>query len=216
MRPESWAAYHEPECILTLALCGHPDAGGYWERRCEEHLTSIGFASVPDWRSTYWHPGLKLFLMVYVDDFKMAGPSDNFAKGWSLIRQKMKTDEPHAVTKCLRCEHLVRDTNVGGVPAKQMEYNMRPFFEQCVDSYFTLTKKTIDTLKPATAPFLDESKVEDSSENKEGLLAPMACKVLMKILCGARLARFDLLRPIAALAFKITKWDTVAIECYID
>ena len=30
----------------------------------------------------------------------------------------------------------------------------------------------------------------------------------MKILYGARLARFDLLRPIAALATMITKWNT--------
>ena len=85
-------------CILKLALYGHPDAGGYWERHCEEHLASVGFVPVLDWRSTYWHPELKLLLMVYVDDFKMAGPSANFAKGWSLIRQKVKTDEPHAVT----------------------------------------------------------------------------------------------------------------------
>ena len=69
---------------------------------------------VPDRRSTYWHPELKLLLMVYVDDLKMAGPSANFARGWSLIRQNIKTDEPHAVTTCLGCEHHVRDTNVGG------------------------------------------------------------------------------------------------------
>ena len=77
----------------------------------------------------------------------------------------------------------------------------------------------ISILKPARTPFLDESKVENSSsDNKEGLLAPIACKVLMKILYGARLARFDLLRPIAALASKITKWDSVCavIEGYID
>ena len=139
LRPESWAEYYEPVCILKVALYGHPDAGGYWERHCEEHLTSIGFVPVPDWRSTYGHH--KLFLMVYVDDFKMSGPSASFAKGWSMIRLKIKTDEPHAGTKRLGCEHLVCDTHVGGVSVKQMEYNMRPFFEQCVDSYLTLTKK---------------------------------------------------------------------------
>ena len=90
----------------------------------------------------------------------MAGPSVNFAKGWSLIRQRIKTDEPHAVTKCSGCVHLVRDTNVGCVSVKQMEYNMRPFFEQCVESYLTLIKHIIDTLKPAETPFPDESKVE--------------------------------------------------------
>ena len=59
---------------------------------------------------------------------------------------------------------------------------MRPFFEQCVDSLLTIIKKTTDTLKPAKTPFLDESKVENSSEDEEGLLAPIACKVLRKIL----------------------------------
>jgi hypothetical protein len=44
----------------------------------------------------------------------------------------------------------------------------------------------------------------------------------MKILYGARLARFDLLRPIAALATKITKWNSNCdrmlhrLVCYIN
>ena len=133
-----------------------PDAGGYWERHCHEHLTSVGFVSVPDWRSTYWHPKFKFLLMVYVDDLKMAGPSANFSKAWELIRQSIKTDEPHAVTKCLGCEHIIRATHVGGVSVNEIEYNMRPFFEQCVDSYLELTKKFKDTLKPAKTPFLDD------------------------------------------------------------
>ena len=56
---------------------------------------------------------------------------------------------------------------------------------------------------------MDESKLKNSSDSKEGLLAPIACKIPMEMPYGARLARFDLLRPIAALASKITKWDTV-------
>ena len=99
---------------------------------------------------------------------------------------------------------------------------MRPFFEQCVESYLALAKKTFDTRKPASTPFLDEPKVENiTNDSKEGLLAPVACKV-MKIMYGARLARFDLLRPIAALASKVAKWDTVCDimlhrpACYIN
>ena len=111
----------------------------------------------------------------------------------------------------------------GGVCRSNKWNNMRPVFEQCVDSCLTLTKKGISTLKPAKTPFLDETKIGSSpSESKEGLLAPIACKVLMKILYGARLARFDLLRPIAALASKITKWDSVCdrmlhrLVCHIN
>ena len=55
------------------------------------------------------------------------------------------------VNKCLGCEH-VRDTNVGGVAVKEIEYNMRPFFEQCVDSYLTLSNKSKSDLKPAKTP----------------------------------------------------------------
>ena len=66
-----------------------------------------------------------------------------------------------------------------------------------------VTKKTIGILKPAKTPFLDESKVESiTNDSKEDLLAPIACKVLMKILYGARLARFDLLRLVALRSFQ--------------
>ena len=92
-----------------------------------------------------------------------------------------------------------------------------------MDSYLTPIKKSTGTLKPAKTPFLDESKVENSaSDSKEGPLAPIACKVLMSIIYGACLARFDVLRPIAALAFEITKWDAVCdrmlhrLACYIN
>eukprot|EP00972_Heterocapsa_arctica_P029195 4293310-Heterocapsa_arctica.AAC.1 len=61
----------------------------------------------------------------------MAGPKENLSKGWQLIRQGIKTDEPKPVSKCLGCERIVRDTVVNGKPVRDMEYNMRPFMEQC-------------------------------------------------------------------------------------
>jgi hypothetical protein len=61
-RPKSWANMRDPVCPLRLALYGHPDAGGYWEKHCHEHLVSVGFEPIPDWRSCYMHPKLKLFL----------------------------------------------------------------------------------------------------------------------------------------------------------
>ena len=44
----------------------------------------------------------------------------------------------------------------------------------------------------------------------EGRLQPIAAKVLMKILCAARLCRFDLLRAVCHLAIFVTKWTS---EC---
>ena len=80
--PQEWLdkGYKDPVCPLVRALYGHPDAGGYWEQHCEEHLLSIGFERIAEWRSCFWHPDTKVFLVVYVDDFKMAGPKDQLTK----------------------------------------------------------------------------------------------------------------------------------------
>ena len=43
--------------------------------------------------------------------------------------------------------------------------HMRPFFEQCVESCLTLTQKSIDTLKPAKTPSLDESKLDSTADD---------------------------------------------------
>ncbi len=42
--PAAWKGMRDPVCPLRLALYGHPDSGGYWEKHCAEHLLSIGSA----------------------------------------------------------------------------------------------------------------------------------------------------------------------------
>jgi hypothetical protein len=84
--PPSWRGMSDPVCPLVLALYGHPESGGWWERHCSSHLKSVGFVELPDWRSCFWHKALKLLLIVYVDDFKMAGPTVNLSEGWGLVR----------------------------------------------------------------------------------------------------------------------------------
>ncbi len=49
---------------LTLALYGHPDAGGYCEEDCEKRIMECGFERVPEWRSVYWHPAYRALLIV--------------------------------------------------------------------------------------------------------------------------------------------------------
>ncbi len=84
--------FEDPCCRLKLALYGHPDSGGYWEQHCEKQLTAedIGFIPIHDaWKSVFWHPRLRLMLVVYVDDFKLAGPKEHMAEGWKLIGSKI-------------------------------------------------------------------------------------------------------------------------------
>ena len=66
--------YVDPVYPLVLALYGHPDAGGHWERHCDSSVLQAGFIKVPKWPSMYWHPKHRCLLTVYVDDFKMSGP----------------------------------------------------------------------------------------------------------------------------------------------
>ena len=106
-----------------------------------------------------------------------------------------------------------------------MRYNMEDFMKQCVIRYRELCGELYPkSLEKAKAPYLDETKPEfdenpnDSAFNsvmgqkdqevdeKPGCLGEHAPAVLMKILYGARVARYDLLRPVQALASRITKW----------
>ena len=94
--PESWSrggsappgGYKDPVVLMRQALYGHPDAGGYWERHCEAGVEKAGFlpvGSCGEWRSCFFNPRTKVFLIVYVDDFKMAGPEHEVAKAWKDI-----------------------------------------------------------------------------------------------------------------------------------
>ena len=95
----------------------------------------------------YWHSKLKLLLMVYVDDFKMSGPSENLSKGWELIRTSIKTDEPSPPGKCLGCNHIIEEVSVNGKKGRHMIYDMEQFMVQCVETYLTAANKTRDSLK---------------------------------------------------------------------
>ncbi len=76
---------------------------------------------------------------------------------------------------------------------------------------------------PTAKPEKDESvSQEDACGEDKGLLAPIAARVLMKILYAARVARYDLLRAVSHLACYLTKWTSECdarlhqIVCYIN
>ena len=102
---ESWKNMGDLVRPLILALYGHLDAGGYWEAHCESHLKSVGFTPIGEWRSCFWHKKWKMFLVVYVDDFKLAGPKALMKECWASIRRGKRTDEPFPVGKYLGCDH---------------------------------------------------------------------------------------------------------------
>ena len=85
----------KPVVQVEKALYGHPDSGTYWGQHCDKHVRNVGFEALgSEWPSCPCHPNLKVFLVIYVDDFKMSGPADNLAKGGDLMRKGLQIDLP--------------------------------------------------------------------------------------------------------------------------
>ena len=105
-----------------------------------------------------------------------------------------------------------------------MEYDVSDFMKQCVQSYITLAGGPEKVrLRKAKTPFtiVDDPKTNkpignylspDELEAKPGedvgQLASVAASVLTKILYGARMARWDLLKAVGILATRLNKWTS--------
>ena len=84
-------------------------------------------------------PSAACFLMVCVDDFKMAGPKGNLKTCWEALTSiKGKNGQPLVelgpvapVTHYLGCETM--DATVEGIAVKR--YRMMKFMTQCVELY---------------------------------------------------------------------------------
>ena len=142
-------------------------------------------------------------------------------------------DNPTPVGRALGCEHRVDSRKLkNGKTVQTVEYDMEPFLKDCVAKYLELAHKPMTSLKRVPTPFLEENdervvdlpsevadagqpadassrttKVERPETDDVGALKPIACKILMKVLYAARMCRFDLLKAIALLASRVTKWD---------
>ena len=94
-RPPSWRSIDNPVCILRRNLYGHPLAGLYWEIFCHDIVQQHGFQKVKGWECLFMNPAEKMFLSIYVDDFKLAGPAAKLPDMWSrLSGGGLKLEDP--------------------------------------------------------------------------------------------------------------------------
>ena len=71
----------------------------------------LGWKLVKNQSSLFWHPTLKVLLMVYVDDFKMAGDSESLQEAWKGSMKHMSLKgKPKETTRCLGCNRTFKDT----------------------------------------------------------------------------------------------------------
>ena len=121
--PDSWqnkdgtCKYRRPYCRLMRNLYGHPLAGLYWEKHCDRAIKACGFKPIQGWECLYYHPTDKMYLSVYVDDFKLAGKKENIPKTWAALKQFLNLDPPtpfhnSVYLGCCQYEYHVTDDEI--------------------------------------------------------------------------------------------------------
>ena len=162
---------HERPCVRLLkALYGHPDAGSCWERHCDTRAATCGFQKVPDWPSCYWHPQYKLFLMIYVDDFKLSGPQGALQVGWEMLEKAgLVLEKAQPPGLFLGCIHERLETVINGVTARGFAYDMEAYLVDTVRRYCQVVldetgkKVNLSTKARVPTPFLPEDSKDAPS-----------------------------------------------------
>ena len=106
--PKDWEKkYWQPMVPMLLALYGHPDSGGIWENHLNSRVVKQGWKQIlPDiWHSIFHHQELNCLLVVYVDDFKMAGPTANMEKAWASVKAAVNIGDPEPYDRYFGCMH---------------------------------------------------------------------------------------------------------------
>ena len=72
-----------------MNLYGHPQAQTYWHTHVNKIMLAEGFVPVTGWECVYVHHEKKLFVSVYVDDFKLAGLKKNLRPMIKVLSAKV-------------------------------------------------------------------------------------------------------------------------------
>ena len=96
---------------------------------------------------------MKLFLVVYIDDFKLAGPKGKLSEGWKISQAGLQIKPPTPLGIFLGCDHRRREVKLpGGAQAVMMECDMACL----IGRYKELVPGV--RLPPADTPFLPEDQ----------------------------------------------------------
>ena len=101
--------------------------------------------------------------MVYVDDFKMAGPEKEVSAMWETLKnlpqgKELILGDPEPLNQFLGCNHIEEKKQVSGRAVRGVRYDMSKFLGQCIETYKELAGPEW-VLKHADTPFLDEEQI---------------------------------------------------------
>ena len=190
------------------------------ENHFTEKVLSCGFRKMMGWECLFIHDELQLILSVYVDDFKLVGPSGNLSKGWKRLTDTgLELDPPSPLGDYLGCgqfdvqvpakEAQRRLENVHplleesykthtptewsiGKPVRAIRYDMFGFFQQCMDVCCLHAKTVRKQLRNVATPSVDDHALTEEDYATPGKLEKDAAKIIMKMLHGARLVKYEL------------------------
>ena len=161
--------FQHPVFRLRKALYGHPDSGTYWEQHCDEALKTVGFHPIPQWNSCYHHKEWGLFLIVYVDDFKLSGNKDHIEDGWNAIRKLLDIEPPKDAHLFLGCIHEKKTVTLSsGENVNCILWDMEDYLASSVQAYCDLVRKHFgEEVKLTQVPtsFLPEDHRESPAGN---------------------------------------------------
>ena len=96
----------------------------------------------PELPTTYFHAWL--YMVLYVDDFKLAGPTANLKTGWNLLWQGLTIEPEKNQALFLGCIQEVGTFKLpGGKLATSLTYNMESFMDSCVQKYVELARGNV-------------------------------------------------------------------------
>ncbi len=127
--------------------------------------------------SCYWHPELRLFLIIYVDDFKLSGPEKNLDEGWNRLKKTgIHLETPTPLGHVLGCTHKCFSAKLpDGISVRVMEYDVEDSLRNACDRYMRLAQEVGGgkiPLRHVATPFLSEDG-KDATARKP--LAPGPC-----------------------------------------
>ena len=103
---------------------------------------STSFPVGEEWPSMYFHKKLKLLLVIYVDDLKLAGPEENLTKGWEMLRSKLNIEPETDLGLSLGCILRKGSTKLHvGTPVSTMTYDMEGLLKLSVEKYLDIVGK---------------------------------------------------------------------------
>ena len=94
---------------------------------------------------------------MYVDDVKLAGPSQNLKRGWELLGSELRLEPPTPLGLYLGCNITKGESELHDkTKVRTVTYDMESYLEMTVKKYIDVTGVTPDKLRKVTTPSLPE------------------------------------------------------------